>query len=275
MIDTFLSVIRVLFQSQFRKTDTFIKKHKKCIVMGNGPSLIETLERIQDGFSNYDLIAVNHMAMTVQYERIKPSVYVLCDPAFWFAIGYEVPGEKARVMYQSMIEKTTWPLQVYIPNEAKKTNLRSLLEKNKNISLHFYNKTKFEGFKKVSHWIYKKQWGIPRAQNVLVAALMLSIHSQYKEIFLAGADNDWIRNLWVDEKNRLRLNDIHYYKEEKNITERILPILLHEQCLSLYFVFKGYMDIKLYAEKRSTCIYNMNKRSFIDAFEKTECSSIC
>ncbi len=75
--------------SCFKKTDMFIKNHNKCIIMGNGPSLIETLEKSHNNLSEYDLIAVNHMALTPQYEQYQPSIYVLCDPAFWFAKGYE------------------------------------------------------------------------------------------------------------------------------------------------------------------------------------------
>ena len=270
VVDTFFSIVRVFIQSQLKSTTPFLKKHSRCIVMGNGPSFIWMMEKIKEkNIGEYDLIAVNHMALTSQYDKYKPSIYILCDPAFWF-VGERRAVEKARNMYQAMIAKTTWPLQVYIPYDSNEVDIAAVFARNKNITLNFYNKTKFEGLTKLTYWIYKKQWGMPRAQNVLIAALMLSIHSQYKKVLLVGADNDWLHNLWVDEFNRLRYSDFHYYKEDRMDTDRIIPGRLHEECLSLYFTFKGYVDIERYARREGVEILNLNGSSFIDAFIKVK-----
>ena len=88
--------------------------------MGNGPSLLKLLEEDKAVLAKYDFLAVNHMARSAQYEKFKPSIYVLCDPAFWFAKGYEIPQQLVKETFKSMVDKTTWPLQLYIPYQAKK-----------------------------------------------------------------------------------------------------------------------------------------------------------
>jgi hypothetical protein len=110
----------------------------------------------------------------------------------------------------------------------------------------------------------KRQWGMFRAQNVLIAALLLAIYSDYKQIYLMGADSDWIRNIWVDEQNRLRLRDVHFYDTE----DRIISVKIHELYMGLYYAFKSYTDIAEYSKHCGVKIYNTNLLSFIDVFEK-------
>jgi hypothetical protein len=112
--------------------------------------------------------------------------------------------------------------------------------------------------------ILKRQWGMFRAQNVLIAALLLAIHSEYKHIYLMGAESDWMRNIWVDEQNHLRLNDTHFY----GANDRVIPVKMHELCMSLYYTFKAYTDIAAYSNHCGITVYNATPLSFIDAFEK-------
>ncbi len=272
LIDTILSVIRLLGLSRLKKTPRIQSKNTQCIIMGNGPSLLKLLEEDKAVLAKYDFLAVNHMARSAQYEKFKPGIYVLCDPAFWFAKGYEIPQQLVKETFKSMVDKTTWPLQLYIPYQAKKAGIKALLSSNSNIQVYYFNKTTFEGFSWLKYKIYDLQWGIVRPQNVLNVALMLMIYSGYQRIYLFGADNDWLKNVWVDEKNRIRHSEIHFYsenKEGKQICDNSQK--LHMVLASLYIVFKNYVDIEEYAKKKRVKIYNMNPLSFIDAFEKLTC----
>jgi hypothetical protein len=51
--------------------------------MGNGPSLLQSLDANKDILSACDLIVVNDMGLSPEYEKYKPGIYVLCDPAYW------------------------------------------------------------------------------------------------------------------------------------------------------------------------------------------------
>jgi hypothetical protein len=237
--------------------------------MGNGPSLIESLKMNKANLSKVDLVAVNFAGIAPEYAEYKPNVYVLCDPAFWFDGSSEEINAKVRNLYVQIAEKTHWKLQIYLPYQAlKKKEIEAKLSLNSNISLCYYNKTKFEGFNFLNYQIYNKQWGMLRAQNVIIAALMLSIFSNYKEIYMAGVDSDFLKNIWVDENNNVRFNDHHYYKNSKENIERKLQVKIHEQCVSLYHMFKSYTEIEKYAGYRKIKIYNIGINSFVDAFEK-------
>jgi len=237
--------------------------------MGNGPSLIKAVEDNKSKIPEWDMVAVNFMALSPEYIEYKPNIYILCDPAFWFDVTSDEIKIKVRNFYAQITEKTRWELQLYLPSQAlKKNEIKETLSQNPNIRLRYYNKTKFEGFHFLSYPIYNKQWGMPRAQNVIVAALMLTVYSGYQEIYIAGADSDYMKTIWVDEENNVLHNDYHYYKDSNEQTEIILPEKTHEVCISLYYMFKSYIDIEKYAVYRKTKIYNTGLYSFIDAFEK-------
>jgi hypothetical protein len=239
--------------------------------MGNGPSLNNLLKENEDVLDNYDLIAVNFMGLQPEFIAYKPRIYVLCDPAFWLSPDVpEATREQVRAFYRHLVEHVSWNLQLYLPYLAKNVpEIHEILSRNTNIQLFYYNKTKVDGFKWFQYMMLKRQWGMFRAENVLIAALILCIYSQYKVIYLAGAENDWMRHLWVDKDNIINMNH-GYYEKGKEGTDRMPAYKLHEICISLFFAFKGYMEIELYARSRGVKIYNTCEESYIDAFEKTD-----
>jgi hypothetical protein len=235
--------------------------------MGNGPSLLQSLEAYKDKLSTCDLIVVNDMGLSPEYEKYKPDVYVLCDPAYWLDNISSEETDRILYLYEQLVRKTDWPLQLYLPYIAKKEEkIQQILSRNTHIRLHYYNNTKVEGFKWFQYMILKRQWGMFRAQNVIVAALLLAIYFDYKQIYLMGADSDWMKNLWVDEQNCLRLRDTHFY--EGKIQDRIIPVSMSHQCAALYYLFRSYKEINRYASSKKIKIYNTYKYSFIDVFDK-------
>jgi len=201
--------------------------------------------------------------VTDLFEKYRPDIYVIADPDYWN--GKEC--DESNSLINALIEKTKWDLQFYMPYEANIPEIAEKLRMNPNIKIVFYNKTTFNGIKKIAYFIYNRQWGMVRAQTVLNAALMLLIYSKYKSIYLAGADADWMKDLWVDEQNRLRIHDRHFYYQDQQ-EDRILHLNMKEQCISLYYVFKNYSDIEDYSKYKKINIYNIYPRSFIDVFEK-------
>ena len=267
LIDTFLSTIRVLFSSHLKKTQQIQKKHDKCILFGNGPSLLETIKKYDSTISDYDIIAVNQMAVTDEFEKYKPCAYILADPGYWYEKGYEDSFYQADELFEALIKKTNWDLQLYMPYQANKKQIIDKLRENSSIKIVFYNKTTFSGIKKIAYYIYNRQWGMVRPQTVLNPALMLLIYSKYKTIYIAGADTDWMKDIWVDEYNRVRVHDSHFYHEDEQ-NDRVLACNMTGQCVSFYYIFKNYLDIEEYSKHKKVKIYNISPLSYIDAFEK-------
>lgn len=266
IIDTLISFFRVLSSSKFKKTQMIEKRSSTCYVLGNGPSLSDSIQKYKTRISGNDVIAVNQMAATDLFSKYKPNIYILADPAYWYAKGYERDYEQADELYNSLVSKTTWELYLYLPYEADKSTVKNSIRHNNNIKIIYYNKTTFNGFNPIKYFIFNKQLGMVRPQNIINAALMLAIYSGFNEIYLMGADTDWMRNIWVDEKNRLRIHEKHFYEDKTQ--DRIIPVSMSHQCAAFYYTFKGYEEINNYALSKKIRIYNVFKYSFIDVFEK-------
>jgi len=266
-IDTLLSFVRVLFSSHLKKTERIQKKQEKCILLGNGPSLLTTMQKYENMLSDYDLIAVNQMAITDTFEKYKPTVYVFVDPAYWYEKGHEDSFHQADELFEALTKKTNWHLQLYMPYQANNRKVTDQLCKNSFIKIVFYNKTTFNGFRNISHFIFNRQWGMPQPRNVLISALMLLIHSKYKTIYLAGADTNWMKDIWVDECNKVRIHDSHFY-QENNENDRFFPFSMPELSMVFFHIFNSYSVIEEYSKHNKIKIYNLYSRSFIDAFEK-------
>ena len=221
------------------------------------------MQKYEDTISEYDIIAVNQMAVTELFEKYRPGTYVIADPDYWNINDCD----ESRSLVKALIEKTSWNLHFYMPYEANIPEIAGQLRANPNINIVFYNKTTFNGIKKIAYFIYNRQWGMVRPQNVLNAALMLLIYSKYKTIFLAGADTNWMKDVWVDEFNKVRIHDSHFYKEDYE-NDRILTCNISDLCLALYYAFNGYTKINEYALSKKIKINNALKHSFIDSFDK-------
>jgi hypothetical protein len=265
-LDFLFSIVRLISLTHFRTTKKIDKKNKDCIIMGNGPSLGKSLKDNENVLKNYDLVAVNFMGLTDEFKTYKSNVYVVCDQGFWFDPDVpETTHAKVREFYHYIAEHVTWNIQFYLPYNAKKIKeIEKILLQNDNIQLCYYNKTKIEGPKWFQYAVIKQQWGMFRAENVLVAALLLAIYSDYRRVYLMGAESDWSRNTWVDEQNRVRFCDTHFYGSNDGVSS----IMMHEGFLALYHAFKGYLNIENYSKQKGVKIYNTNPLSFIDAFEK-------
>lgn len=270
-LHTGISLAKVIVRLH-RKTALPGAKEDSCILLGNGPSLKTSLDQNPDFFRKHPLICVNSFSLTNEYTELKPSYCVILDPGFWMSSESVVINT-----VQSLIEKTSWPLIIMIPREARRSALFSGLEKqNNNIKVIYFNYTVFKGFTKISHFFYKRNIAMPQSQNVLVAALFLGINIGYKNIYLFGADHTWHENLHIDENNVLCVKHIHFYEKEEKVSYVPFYKSLHSKAvfrmdeIFLLFTktFHGYVALDKYAKSRGCIIYNASKISFIDAFKR-------
>jgi hypothetical protein len=232
--------------------------------MGNGPSLKPLLDENAEKLGDYDLIVVNDMGLQPEFMLYKPNIYVLCDPLYWLAIEQSEESNEKR-LYEFLADNVTWQLQLYLPYRAKKTRkINEIMSKNPNILISYYNMTKVEGYKWFQYMMVKRQWGMFRAENVVVASILLAIYSEYKQINLMGVDFDGMKDLWIDETNRLRGNEGHFYGGREYCEIKYM----HTIYFSLYLAHKSFFDIENYSLLVGVKIFNMNKYSFVNCFEK-------
>lgn len=260
---TVKSIVKLMFQSR----RSFVTKAdgERVIIMGNGPSLNETIENHIDILKTTPAIAVNFAANAPQFTMLRPRYYVLADPHF-FVNKQDINVAK---LMSNLSELVDWTMTLFVPNSVKNHNITIA---NKNISIEYFNMVGVEGFQWFENFAFSRGYGMPRPRNVLIPSIMIAMQMGYKEIYITGADHSWTKTLSVNENNEVISIQPHFYKEDEKEQKRIrtdyLHYPLHQIIYSFYVAFKSYFVIQRYAKNRKIDIYNSTPESFIDAFPR-------
>lgn len=253
----------------------FSREGDKIIIVGNGPSLNKTMELYDDIVRKTPCMMVNFTANTELYERIKPSIYLLVDPA-WYN-----PTKKLQTIVESCIDaivcKTVWPIKIIMPRCAKGCYAVERFKENPNLEVNFYEDgwQLPKGMSKFEAW--DKNLICPPAQTVLNTAVWLSIYWGYKETYLVGADTSFIQDIYVGQKdNVLYTVDTHFYKNkdvydcdfEPEKHGRKFGMDMEKFLDSVYKMFQSYKELKQYADWKKVKVYNASEYSLIDCFER-------
>ncbi len=244
------------------------------LILGNGPSLKKFLHEKQTFLKDKDLLAVNHFVNTDQYQQLKPSLYLINVPEFWKEDIEADYKEKRIQVFKDFAQKTKWEIHLFLDFGAKKAEFwKEIIKDNPFIKVHFFNTTPVEGFKPFTFFCYKHQCGMPRPHNVLIPSLMMGINMGYKNIYVAGADHNWMNDLFVAEDNTVYLTQKHFYDEHAAQPgvmkkEGKGKRKMHEILIKFVHAFKGYWDINTYAKKQGVNIINITPGSMIDAFKR-------
>ena len=235
------------------------------IIMGNGPSLADTIARDSDILKANHTMAVNFAANAEEFYALRPEYYIMVDPVFFAADG-NVNVERLRT---NLLKRVDWPMTLIIPARMKHAVDFSA---NPCITVRHINPVGVEGFRWLRDMAYGSGRGMPRPRNVLIAALMAGISLGFRKIFITGADHSWTRTLEVDENNMVVTVQPHFYKEseseKKRVTNLYSNIRLHDMMLSFHIAFRAYHRIRRYADAIGARIYNSTPGSFIDAFPR-------
>ena len=176
-------------------------------------------------------------------------------------------------LFNTLAEKTKWKLKFFISTEAKKhKRWQEILGKNKNIEIIYINLTPIEGFKKFMYRNFDKARGMPRPHNIMIPAIFTALRLQAKNILLAGVDHSWLKELHVNNENKVLVYNQHFYEKETKAKQFDYGgqryVKLHEILYTLSEAFKSYHILKEYADYKQTEIFNLTENSFIDAFNR-------
>jgi len=154
-----------------------------------------------------------------------------------------------------------------------------MLKKNERIRIIYFNNTPVEGFFQLNKIYFQLNLGMSRPHNIIIPSLFIAINLGFRNIYLIGVEHGWLPNIMVSEKNEVLIKQDHFY-DKKEANYKPMKKLgkgerhLHEVLEKFYLTFKGYFDIRKYAELKSSRIYNLTINSYIDAFEKLEIDKI-
>lgn len=236
-----------------------------AIVMGNGPSLRDAIEKHKDVLMRYPRLAVNLSALTPDFHDLKPQYYILADIAFF---AKEKSG-KVPQLWEALRE-VDWEMTLFLPAMARKMEEAGRLPAN--ITVKYYNLTPAEGFDAIMHPLYDSGLAMPRPRNVLIPSIMNLMREGFSRIVLIGADHNWSRTLWVTDRNCVVSVQPHFYKDDdaelRRAEEIFKNVRIHEVYENYAIAFKSYFNVKRYADRRGVEILNATPGSFIDAFPR-------
>ena len=246
-------------------------KKERLIIMGNGPSLRDTIANHSETLKTTDTLAVNFAANADTYRELQPNLYVLADPHFFRKESDGQSSDPNVVRLWENISSTDWPMTLYVPCKAE---VPEMIGKNAVITVKRYNLTPGEGLRAPIHWLYRHGLAMPRPRNVLIASIMVGLREGYRDIAIVGADHTWSRDLWVDDRNRVISVQKHFYKDNDKEFERVAQEYagyhLHDILNSLTIAFRSYHQIAAYADSIGAKIINCTPGSFIDAFPRAQ-----
>lgn len=258
------SLVKIVLLSDWSTPFPHTASGEELVILGNGPSLNDTIANHGDFLKSHKLLAVNFAANTGEFSVLLPDYYVLADPLFFNGTALE----NVQKLW-NRLNAVEHRMTLCIPAKYKN---KSLPLNNSNIKTVYYNLTPVEGFDFIENWAYSTGLGMPRPRNVLIPSIMLALRLGFKKIYIAGADHSWTKTISVDDDNNVVSIQPHFYKENEKEEQRIrkdyMNYPLHQIMHSFYVAFKSYHTIERYAQKTGAKILNITPGSFIDAFER-------
>lgn len=252
----------------------------ECVILANGPSLKDSLSDpiarkfIVERF----MITVNDAISTPEFFELKPSLHAMIDPGYFGENVTAVYAEK-RQMLKDRLEKVDWPLQIFLPRAVEEHNALSGAAANKHISFKYFNTGTVPEkirIKKTRFLLYKGNKKMPNAQNVLVACIYIAINAGFKKTYLFGADHSWHEDIQVTDENIVCIRHKHFYSGNesfvpmwKDSTTSGSDVFSMAELFDAFSkTFESYEELEEYAQYMDAKIFNMSKKSCIDAFEK-------
>lgn len=276
------AIVNVLLQSDF-SCGSAVKKIKtpefdEAIIIANGPSFKETLKEETDIFAGKAIICVNDFAMSEHFGSIKPDFNIFFDSIYWTKdppAWLRYPNEQ---VLKSLKERVTWPMTLIMPISARRWSWFSDLPRlNKNISICYVNCTRVDYSKNLRNFLYSRNLAMPRVFNVLIPALILTINMGYKKIFFTGADHSWHEDIYIGSDNVVRMKLPHFYPEKNLALKPIFKDIgeteifkMHELLNIFAVTFEGHHQVAEYAKFSGADIYNISRKSYIDAYERLD-----
>lgn len=277
LIESGLTLLRVLLQSR-NPEPLPPRQNAVCSVLGNGPSLSDTLQNQLDFLKTTEIVCVNNFAHSPYFVQLHPQNYVIVDPNYFVFNEQSTDRPDIRQTLDAFCSVVSWPMTLYVPRFAKDSYVvQTIRTGNPNIRLVFINHAIARGFAWFRHWLYQTGWGMMQSQTVIVAALFLMINRRFDAIYLFGADQSWHEQIRLDD-GKLVMQQLHFYEKDKDVA--FLPVYadkhrtqtdsMANQFLSLHKAFRGYEVLREYADSVGVRIFNASSKSYIDALERVK-----
>ena len=174
------------FQFIFNRLPDDGKDLRTIYIMGNGPSLTDSLDIIIRRDHSIPIVGVNDFILSPLSQELKPDYFVLLDPGYFTLNTKYVPKEQIEINQQIIrsLNNVGWQMILLLPYHLKKEINDSFRITNPNISIRFFNTNNFNLVFN-SNFFYKINFAAPQMQNVLTAAIFLCTQMRFKNIYFS------------------------------------------------------------------------------------------
>ena len=131
------SAAKVVLVSKWHTAVPKVDASQEIVVLGNGPSLNDTITRDRHFLAGKSLLAVNFAGNAPVFFDLKPRYYVLADPVF-FEDGTH---DNVNNLWDTFVNRTTWEMTLFAPARFRKCRRLAEVAKNGKIKVCFYNRT--------------------------------------------------------------------------------------------------------------------------------------
>jgi hypothetical protein len=223
-------------------------QNQKCYLLGNSPSL-----------NNHDLLlletenvfCLNTFFVHKDFNKIKPNFYVFADPDLY------ILNDSNKDWWMKLIEKASNKgICFFLPLQLKHTFVHRNLINEKIYFIDFSLR-----FNKESVKNFDLSVPINGVQNVLILSIQIAIFLGFKEIYLLGADHDWLNHFGNEQR--------HFYDTKETKVENVgadnYPY--HWWLNSVNTMFIQYKLIKNHVDnEKKIKIFNASESGVLDIF---------
>jgi hypothetical protein len=276
-----------LIKNRFRRNQipAISVEKTEAFVLGNGPSLKQSLPKLHPA-PNRVFFCVNAFVCSPSFDVIRPEFYVLADVCYWTPFGNEsnsakqtagqVVNAEVEAVLSSLLEKTKWPMVIFVPYADRKREVEKRLISNSNISIKYFHTNRFLDLPSpFRYWLARMNYMALGGQTVLTSAIFLAINSGISKVFVYGADHSMHLDLIVTQDNVVIADPAHFYKNATHLvpaasirqsTGKLLS--MSDWMYALGAMFEEHNDLKHYIETCGSQIFNATPNSFIDAYPR-------
>lgn len=223
-------------------------QNKKCYILGNAPSINNHDLKL---LKNESTFVVNTFFAHKDFNEINPNFYVFADPDFW---NFNDPELEAwwRQFFKKVLNLG---IVFFLPLQLKNTYVAAELANEKvyfvDFSEHFSNKSAKN---------FDISYSINGVQNVLILCIQIAIYMGFTEIYLLGADHDWLSNYGNEQRHFYTSDD----NEVKDCGAQGYPYNWWLNAVNT--MFQQYKVINEIALNSNVKIYNASESGVLDIY---------
>lgn len=233
-------------------------KKKELSLVLNGPSAKRTVKYLDP--EKTDVMMVNLAPLTPLYKELKPKYLCICDSCY-------TKKMKRNFSLKNELLKMNEDITIFLPHYLKDQNIFSKT----NLKIKYvFSPTglTFAGYDVISYKLMEKNLMVPEYNNICIMAIYVAIQLGYKKIYLYGADENFVKEMTVDDNNRIMRRDDHYYGKGVMCESAEHGYDMEIMMYMMYRIFNGLKKLKKYADKENVSIINMSDDSWIDCFKR-------